>query len=785
MCGVKPSLFQYYQLQVTVPEERCPTVLKRLAEDAKPITKIHASLSFLLMARVHESKLEVVLDNLDKLGVGTEFGIVEVLPLAIAMPLYVVTETRKKKLEEEQAKAKASLEAKPKLESLFDAPGSINVPKTIISEDIFTQETNIRKSLMGAWESFKENCKPPVLASPRRRKENSKNSAHVKSPRRRNKRSATKEDKLHVPKPARVSSKSKEKGNDKDKEKKHSMRLKVTNWEEYLKVDEEDTGDRLLWGPKKSGHSKARSVDFGNEMFSIKSTRSYTLDNKLSTPCELMDTKLDTTIESTTDVKISDTSTKDKVPDGAILIDFGDNDGGVVFDIDTDDEDVAGNDDVDFTVEVVDKDAPTTKSDEILFSIDTDDEGDENVFTLEEDQDLGNDGDITFEIEEPKEKPKEETEFTIVTQDTEIDELEDDDTIDLVISAESSPIFVGNSYSVPVIKPVKSVARVQQETKIQRINSTTGEDRKPQIDSVATVQELFKIPEVKSESVDEPPKITKEKTSTSKSNSRRASSTIIAERFVVRDKDGNERAIFGVDTSNSVSITLKDSSSNRTISISIPSSSDNEMGMNFSINDKSRLSHHITDDNEVELVMYGPDCESYSKMKVQNSNSPEVSLGIKDQTLINLRGTQDISELNPSNALVSLRSDPGFSGLSICDTFGATRATLGWYDLKKLLRLEKDTDLVMIQMSGREASQDLDNFPEATLSVVGNVAKFFAKDKHGGIAEIPPRTKEDDVSVVVNIEKGGAQLGLVKDGTLRTLGPSKTQQLLNAYGFDL
>merc|ERR1712137_612848 len=182
---------------------------------------------------------------------------------------------------------------------------------------------------------------------------------------------------------------------------------------------------------------------------------------------------------------------------------------------------------------------------------------------------------------------------------------------------------------------------------------------------------------------------------------------------------------------------------------------------------------------------YGTDFESYSKMRV-TTNSPELSLGIKDQTLINLRGTQDISELNPSNALVSLRSDPGFSGLSICDTMGGTRATFGWYDLKKLLRLEKETDLVMIQMSGKAASQDLDNFPETTISVINNVAKFYAKDKRGGISEFPPSVEEDDVSVLVNIEKEGAQLGVVKDGAIRSiLTPAKTQQLLNAYGFNL
>jgi len=254
----------------------------------------------------------------------------------------------------------------------------------------------------------------------------------------------------------------------------------------------------------------------------------------------------------------------------------------------------------------------------------------------------------------------------------------------------------------------------------------------------------------------------------------------------VRDKKGVERASFGVDEDEGVSLKLNDSTSHRTIQIDIPSQADDgSMGMRLLVDGQTRLSHLIDANGQVETSMYGPDLEAHSKMQVSANNSPEISLGIKDQTLINLRGTQAITELNPSNALVSLRSDPGFSGLSICDTQGGTRATLGWYDLKKLLRLEKETDLVMIQMSGREASQDLDNFPEATISVIDNVAKFYAKEKNGGIHEVPPKADENDVSVLVNIEKAGAQLGIVVDGNLRTFSSTKTQALLNACGLQI
>ena len=797
------------------------------------------------MARVHESKLEGLLDSLDKLGVGSDFGIVEVVPLAVAMPLYVVTETRKEKLKQEQTK-KAAESSSTKLESLFDDPSN-SQSKPTISEEIFVSETNlVRKSLLGAWESFKENCAPPpqpILTSPRRKKENSKNTnVKPKSPRRKiHKHTSPRKDRDKEER-----EKVKEKDIEKEKPKHHRVHhthshqvhsrhradskhkkdsnLKVTTlWDEYLKDENgegEDKSNRLLWGPKKSGHSKARSVDFGSNFkhaIDFTSNSCESIDDKEKALSDKMrdsnnnnsnnKVKNDKKIDSTPNIIIT-IPEENKLSGISFDIEEDDDENAVVFGVDSDIEEDE-EEDVHFSVEVVDKNSFDRKSDDgILFCVDTDDEGDEDVFKMDDQGAIiGDDGDITFEISNSpriQEKKNDEdnvkllkkskntsqilkspkaTEFSLTANDS-----NDSDDVNFVIdlSDDGEDLHKLASSSTPVLRANPTLRMCSQETttssKIHRINSLTSEEnRKIQLDSVATVQELF---QTKPQEVTEEPKPSPKVPAHS---NKRAVSTIIAEKFIVRDKSGKERACFGIDANDSVSITLKDTSSKRNITISIPNSSEpnNEMGMHFIIDGKRRLSHHITEDDEVETSMYGPDNESYSKMKVQKTNSPELSLGIKDQTLINLRGTQDIAELNPSDALVSLRSDPGFSGLSICDTLGATRATLGWYDLKKLLRLEKETDLVMIQMSGREASQDLDNFPEATLSVVGNVAKFYAKDQNGGIAELPPKTNEDDVSVVVNIEKAGAQLGLVKDGRLRTLGSSKTQQLLNAYGFAL
>lgn len=811
--------FEYYQLQVTVPEDRCSLVVKKLATFARPITKIHASLSFLLFARVHASKLLDALGELDLNGVGTAFGVVEVIPLALTMPLFSVEETRKEKLREAERKTKEQNDLRPNLESIFSLPNEKDL--NTINTDIYKEpEKKEITTLVKAWDMIgarqNENLKMNRATSPRRKK------TKLKSPR---KRSNTKESSEHTKK---VKSPRKKTKANAVEEKKHShhhhhhhhhhhsqkrnntvdvpkTKPSVNLWDSLDGEEISSSQERLLWGPKlqsKKKHTKARSVDYkSTDDFSVTTQAAASVQRTKTVPGNK---EIAEVINISAEFDKSDDNSGNEKFDFSFEGNDNDNDNDTIefsMNVDDDDDDDA-NDPI-----LIDE-----KPGDVVFSIDTDDEGDENVFlnegstyeqdTIEFSMQTDDVNEVSFSVQTgdddndilpvPLDVETNDINFTIETNDSDNDnDSEINFTIESSDESEETDKFISFTLDAEskmrakqFRKSTPNLFMPKIDTQKQRI-SASDHDKKPQLDSVATVQQLFQIPEIEKDK-SSPPKPIEETNLPNKTKSkRRPHGKIIAEQFIVHDSSGNERACFGMDSDDSVSIKISDSSSSRVIKIEISGTSETEMGMHFTVDGNSRLSHHINSANEIETALYGSDFESHSKMRVHSTNSPELTLGIKDQTLINLRGTQDIAELNPTNALVSLRSDPGFSGLSICDTDGGTRATLGWYDLKKLLRLEKQTDIVMIQMSGREASQDLDNFPEATISVIDNVAKVYATDKNKKIKEFPTRQVDDEVSVLVNIEKGGAQLGLVHDEKLRTLGPSKTQQLLNAYGFNL
>jgi len=821
--------FQFYQLQVTVPEEKCSVVVKKITDTTSPITKVHASQSFVLFARVPRAKLAPLLADLDLLGLGTQFGIVEVLPLALAMPLFFIEEGRKEKEKQKAHERKKQAEAaRPRVDSLF-APlqEEPKKPTSSIGNIFDPVENTIKKSLVGAWEKALETA-PPLQLSPRKK-------GVVKSPRKHSHRHA-KETK-HTKETHGTDGKS-NKGKSHHKRTKSPRRGKEGRSDkpaatllETLVDDEEDTKeegtDRLLWGPMDIVRSKSHSVDFSaspEEKSSLEQVqRTKTGPTYQSKPSSIRN-----------EVKL----TSNKQSDGRdathspLDIDFGEVEDLAEQEFVFDEEDkgdvvsfVVGSDDDDPTDElpfIIEDNGAVKKGmdtddegEDVVFTMDGDDDDDQIAFTIDDDENAPGGFSLAAETSPPRKeniRHSAQIKFSLEDEgalhfDMDAEDSSDND-VKITIDVDDLSSSKKSSTSSTRRKKKSSQSSLRREKRVERSepqlrksqdsrmrdnNSTItnkgrttslNEEEKKPLDSVEKVQDLFRIKEDKKAKapLSIPPV---EKSTRSGSTIVKRPRTIVAEQFIVQDTEGNERGRFGLSENNGISLELSDSSSRRNIHINISSMSDTEMGIQFIVDGKTRLSHFIDAENDIESALYGTDFESNCKMTV-NTNSPELTLGIKDQTLINLRGTEHISELNPSNALVSLRSDPGFSGLSICDIMGATRATFGWYDLKKLLRLEKETDLVMIQMSGKAASQDLDNFPETTISVIDNVAKVYAKDKSGGINEFPPRVEEDDVSVLVNIEKGGAQLGLVNpDGSLRTLSPAKTQQVLNAYGFNL
>ena len=646
---------------------------------------------------------------------------VELLPLALTMPLFSIDEARREK-EREKQKALEQKVARPRIDSIFN-PEAPELASSSKIDMLFEQEggTSVKKSLVGAWGSSVKSME----STNNKRKEIDNDEVKVKKNR---------------------STKRKKANQDNSKRRKILENLNVDD-------DAEEGSARLLWGPEKS-----KDINISSNDVKIKKRKKKESNEKLN------------------------------------------KDINSPWNIDTTDDDDDSN--IEF---VFDDDEPNEKKDKkepaISFTVDSDDEVSDNdgeiIFDAKGGMDTDDEGDdVVFDVDEKKTKKskhskKKSNNFSFTMDDCE--EVKDTHSNSFIIETDSTKKKTKSANKKSSSKRINTsqsnILRNSSNCTNKRLTSMTDEDRKPSIDSPQTVQKLFQIDD-DDEKASLPSGVNKTSSSShvgrQKGNSSKKNlgvKNVIAEKFIVQDKDGNERGSFGLDNNNTISIQLSDTCNQKVISIEI-SNTDSQMGIQFKVNGKKRLSHSINRENDIETSLFSSDFNSHCKMCV-NANSPEVTLGTKQQTFINLRGTQDISELNPSNALVSLRSDPGFSGLSICDTSGGTRATLGWYDLKKLLRLENETDLVMIQMSGREASKDLDNFPEATISVIDNVAKFYAKDKRGGVKEVPPKSEEDDVSVLVNIEKQGAQLGIVIDGTLRTLGSSKTQQLLNAYGFNI
>ncbi len=76
------------QFQITLPEEKVGQVMEFLEEiDAiRNIAKIHTAPGFMLIFRVSDAKTQPILSDLEALGVGVHFGIIDILPVEASKP---------------------------------------------------------------------------------------------------------------------------------------------------------------------------------------------------------------------------------------------------------------------------------------------------------------------------------------------------------------------------------------------------------------------------------------------------------------------------------------------------------------------------------------------------------------------------------------------------------------------------------------------------------------------------------------------------------------------------
>ncbi|MFX1510350.1 MAG: TIGR00341 family protein [Promethearchaeota archaeon] len=77
------------QFQITLPEEKVGQVMEFLEEkeQVRNIAKIHTAPGFMLIFRVSESKSSKILANLETIGVGVHYGIIDVLPVEASKPM--------------------------------------------------------------------------------------------------------------------------------------------------------------------------------------------------------------------------------------------------------------------------------------------------------------------------------------------------------------------------------------------------------------------------------------------------------------------------------------------------------------------------------------------------------------------------------------------------------------------------------------------------------------------------------------------------------------------------
>ena len=77
------------QFQITLPEEKVSQVMDFLEEKAqvRNIAKIHTAPGFMLIFRVSLVKTQKILTDLEAIGVGVHYGIIDVLPIEASKPM--------------------------------------------------------------------------------------------------------------------------------------------------------------------------------------------------------------------------------------------------------------------------------------------------------------------------------------------------------------------------------------------------------------------------------------------------------------------------------------------------------------------------------------------------------------------------------------------------------------------------------------------------------------------------------------------------------------------------
>ncbi len=83
------------QFQITLPEEKVGQVMEFLEEQAqiRNIAKIHTAPGFMLIFRVPPGKSQQILTDLETIGVGVHYGIIDVLPVEASKPMQEEAET--------------------------------------------------------------------------------------------------------------------------------------------------------------------------------------------------------------------------------------------------------------------------------------------------------------------------------------------------------------------------------------------------------------------------------------------------------------------------------------------------------------------------------------------------------------------------------------------------------------------------------------------------------------------------------------------------------------------
>ncbi|MFW9831541.1 MAG: TIGR00341 family protein [Candidatus Thorarchaeota archaeon] len=85
------------QFQITLPEEKVGQVMEFLEEkcQVRNIAKIHTAPGFMLIFRISPGKSQDILKDLEAIGVGVHYGIIDVLPIEATKPMEAEVETIK------------------------------------------------------------------------------------------------------------------------------------------------------------------------------------------------------------------------------------------------------------------------------------------------------------------------------------------------------------------------------------------------------------------------------------------------------------------------------------------------------------------------------------------------------------------------------------------------------------------------------------------------------------------------------------------------------------------